>query len=69
MLSVFIQGLPAVLRFMDGALGLNTTTDVRRFALKEFCPEEGMAPEDLRLRVRSLITGLDQLPSKSYHQL
>ncbi|CAM9686122.1 unnamed protein product [Ectocarpus sp. 12 AP-2014] len=64
-----MKGLPAVLRFMDGALGLNTTTDVRRFALKEFCPKEGMAPEDLRLRVRSLITGLDQLPSKSYHQL
>ncbi|CAM9636609.1 unnamed protein product [Ectocarpus sp. 6 AP-2014] len=64
-----MKGLPAVLRFMDGALGLNTTTDVRRFALKEFCPNEGMAPEDLRLRVRSLITGLDQLPSKSYHQL
>ena len=54
---------------MEGALGLNTTTEVRRFALQDFCPQEGMSPEDLRFRVSSLICGLEQLPSKSYHQL
>ncbi|CAM9875285.1 unnamed protein product [Pylaiella littoralis] len=64
-----MKGLPPVLRFMDGALGLNTTTEVRRYAMQDFCPQEGLSPEELRLRVRSFITGLDQLPSKSYHQL
>lgn len=54
---------------MDIALGLNSTTEVRRYALQDFCQQEGMSPEELRLRVRSFITGLDQLPSKSYHQL
>lgn len=54
---------------MEGALGLNTTTEVRRYALQEFCPQEGVSPEDLRFRVRSLVCGLDQLQAKSYHQL
>ena len=54
---------------MDAALGLNSTTEVRKYALQEFCPKENMSPEELRFRVRSFITGLDQLPSKSYHQL
>lgn len=63
------QSLPPEIRFMEGALGLNTTTDVRKFALQKFCPNEGMSPEELRLRIRSLLCSMDQLPRKSYHQL
>eukprot|EP00903_Cladosiphon_okamuranus_P005770 g5719.t2 len=64
-----MESLPPVIRFMDAALGLNSTTEVRKYALQEFCPKEKMSPEELRFRVRSFITGLDQLASKSYHQL
>lgn len=48
---------------------MSTTTDVRRFALQEFCHKEGLSPEDLRFRMRSLICGLEQMPRNSYHQL
>lgn len=65
----FYQSLPAEIQFLEGSLGLNTTTEVRRFALQEFCPEAGISPEELRFRVRSVICGLEQLPSKSYHQI
>ena len=61
--------VPPEIRFLEGSLGLNTTTEVRRFALQEFCPQEGISPEDLRFRLRSVMCGMDQLPSKSYHQL
>lgn len=64
-----LKSLPPEIRFMEGALGLNTTTDVRKFALQKFCPNEGMSPEELRLRIRSLLCSMDQLPRKSYHQL
>lgn len=57
------------IRFMDNALGLNTTTEVRKYALQEFCPQEGVSPEELNFRVRSLVCSLDQLARKSYHQL
>ena len=63
------QAVPPEVRFLEGSLGLNTTTEVRRFALQEFCPQEGISPEDLRFRLRSFMCGMDQLPSKSYHQL
>ncbi|CAM9192372.1 unnamed protein product, partial [Phaeothamnion confervicola] len=57
------------IRFLEGSLALNTTSDVRRYALKEFCPETGMAVEDLRGRLRSLLAGAEKLTRGSYSQL
>ncbi|CAM9194373.1 unnamed protein product [Laminaria digitata] len=64
-----MQAVPPEVRFLEGSLGLNTTTEVRRFAMQEFCPQEGISPDELRFRLRSVMCGMDQLPSKSYHQL
>ncbi|CAN0400404.1 unnamed protein product [Discosporangium mesarthrocarpum] len=64
-----VQVLPVEMRFLEGALGLSTTTEVRKFALKEFCPREGLDPAELRFRVRVLLCNMDRLPRGSYSQL
>ncbi|CAM9627488.1 unnamed protein product [Chrysoparadoxa australica] len=57
------------LRFLDAALGMATTTEVRRYALQEFCQAEGWTPDQLKQRVRSLLTNMDSLHRSSYGQL
>jgi hypothetical protein len=56
-------------RFLEIALPLSTTSDVREAALKQFCPAENMTPEELRLRLRCLLVGLEGLTRQSYCQL
>jgi hypothetical protein len=61
--------LPPEARFLDLALGANTTSEVRRIALQELCPREGISPEELRRRLRSLVCSVDSLERVSYGML
>lgn len=57
------------LRFLDAALPLQTDTEVRAYAAKEFCPAEGMDAAELRERLRATCVGLERLQQTSYGTL
>ena len=61
--------LPAELRFLDKALAIGTTTEVRKFALQDFCPAEKMEVEELRTRLRIFLAGFDTLSKNTFANL
>ncbi|KAG5192356.1 hypothetical protein JKP88DRAFT_259405 [Tribonema minus] len=55
--------------FLERTLTVGTTSEVRRIALQEICPQAGLTPEEFRRRMRGLCAQLESLPRNSYAQL
>lgn len=61
--------LPVEIRFVEEALRIQTGTEMRKFAVDEFCPREGITAEGLREGVRRLAIQLDSMQIDPYGDL
>lgn len=55
------QSLPVEIQYLDTALTIRSGTEIRRWTIKEFCPQNGLTVEQLRERVRALYRILEDL--------
>jgi len=65
----YFKTLPVAMQFLEEALILSTSTEVRRVAIKEFCPKMGISPEFLRERVRDLLASMQFLDCNTYRTI
>eukprot|EP01084_Bolivina_argentea_P201083 343777_1 len=56
-------------RFLELALPMNSTNEVREEAFLRFCPKEGITKDELVLRLRSLCAVIEGMPTYSYGRL
>jgi len=57
------------LKFLDRAFYLPSSTEVRRYAATEFCPEHGMTEAELRRRLRHVLCAIQRLTPTNYLSL
>jgi len=58
--------LPPELRFIAAAGKISSGTELRRYMIEDFCPQEGIEPEALREGVRRLVVSLQQMQIENY---
>jgi len=58
--------LPAELRFLEDALSVKGGAALRKYMVEEFCPKEGITPEELREGMRRLMQQIHQLSKDPY---
>jgi len=58
--------LPTEIRFIEKALTIQGGTELRRFMLKDFCPQEGITPEGLREGLRRLYDQMTNMSADPY---
>jgi len=61
--------LPPELRFIAAAGKISSGTELRRFMIEDFCPEEDITPEALREGLRRIVVSLQQMQVENYGDL
>jgi len=67
--KTIFEELPLEMQFLEKTLSLNTTTEVRKFASTEFCPEKRITMGDLIRKLRALLVSIEFLSQKTYRNI